>query len=218
MKHEKDICNLTAKEIKQVIKELKLFLYKNNIPKVSFKNKYGYVFYSREMNRKLFSLLDKSGFWDFHCTNRKKNICSLHQIVLYIHKGWKLFLYGYLCDSNETEIHHLDHDPSNNNISNLVYVTSQENKLLSDICRFTYNGYIKSESISPFGKRRDVSAFIQIIQKTVKATFERLGITSPTESAFAWLMSLPQKLGKEIVHCWQHLPLNTQLFVNSIFN
>lgn len=218
--HSKDSCPYTARQIKPSVYKIKDIIYnkENKIPIASFKNKFGYVFLPRYLNKKLFSLLDTSGFWLFHSSNKSQSICSLHQVILYIHKGYHLLLKGYTCDMSCCEIHHLDHDPSNNNKENLVYVSSQENKLMSDVCRFTYNGYIKSASINPFKKDNSKSRIINLIKKTVAATFSRFGLTAPTETSFNWLMSLPQDLGNKIVYTWQHLPHNTKLFINSIYN
>ena len=216
--YSKDACPYKASQLKPAIYELKDIFQneENKTPVNCFKSKHGYMFLTRSLNKKIFSLLDKSGFWLFHCSNKGQQICSLHQLRLYLHKGWQLLLRGYTCDMQCCEIHHLDHDPSNNHPSNLVYVTSQENKLLSDFCRMTYNGSIKNASINPFNYK-GTSRFIGIIKKTIKATYARLGLNAPEETVFAWLMNLPAKLGKEIVYAWQYLPSKTQSFIRSVY-
>jgi hypothetical protein len=223
LNHSKDACHLTPSSIRPSIKLIQNILndLDNNISLVTFTNDYGYVFLSRGQNKKLFSLLDTSGFWNFHCTNTKRKMCSLHQIVLYVWKGWNLFLKGYTCNFHACEIHHIDHDPSNNNLDNLVYVTSQENKLLSDICRFTYNGTVKSAAINPFGQGNRKSKFtriIKLIKVTFTRTFERLGLKTPPQSSFEWLLNLPQDLSHNIVSFWQSCPPSNKSFLDSVFS
>jgi HNH endonuclease len=79
----------------------------------------------------IFEILNKYYFFSFHCTNKGKR-CSVAQIRAYFSRnngGWKKALEGHCCQKGQTEIHHYDHNPSNNSPNNLEYVTPELNKL-----------------------------------------------------------------------------------------
>lgn len=107
--------------------------------------KNSYIYVTRQLNPTLFKLLDKVGFFKFHITNRKKQIVGVHQIVLFCSKGWKKLQFGLVCRAGATEVHHLDHNPQNNQPSNLWYVTPTENKVIAVIatscCQVHINPY-----------------------------------------------------------------------------
>jgi hypothetical protein len=100
----------------------------------SFKSKEGYVFITNvKENKDLFTLLSKVGFFMFHKTNKRKQIVGLHQIVLFIYKGFKSLMFNGCIKKGQTEIHHIDHNPSNNCHHNLEYTTPSNNKAIATI-------------------------------------------------------------------------------------
>lgn len=198
------VCTFKASDLKPKIKKLQHFLEHGTL--ASFSGQHGYKFLARALNRHLFSLLDDCGFWDFHSTNHQKMICSIHQVVLYAYKGYRYFLLGYTCPAGTYEIHHLDHDPSNNDLDNLVYVTPQENQILASITRMSYHSNARSAHIGTFGRRTPKTHFAKLARTTFIKTFNRLGFSVPSTSVADWLMTLPADLGSRLISFWLHLP------------
>lgn len=197
-------CPYRASELKPRIKMLQHAL--EALPIVTFAGRHGYKFLSRALNRHLFSILDNCGFWDFHSTNHQKMICSLHQVVLYAYKGYRYFLLGYTCPAGTYEIHHLDHDPSNNDLGNLVYVTPQENQILASITRMSYHSNAQSAHIGSFGRKHPLTHFAKLARSTFIRTFNRLGFSVPSTSIADWLFTLPAELGQTLIKYWLHIP------------
>ena len=138
----------------------------------------GYLFVTRKNNPQLFHYLDRYGFFKFHRSNTFKSIAGVHQVVLYLHRGWKLHYYSRrYCVRGKLECHHLDHVKHNNTPSNLWYVTPTENKVLADITQVClnkaqglYNGMAKFD-MDIINFHRDVSmSFPQLLVKTLIAT------------------------------------------------
>jgi hypothetical protein len=70
-------------------------------------------------------------FFDFHVSNNGFLITT-HQVVAYLFgSGRKAYRNGFVCRVGETEIHHRDSNPRNNNPGNLVYVSPNANKILA---------------------------------------------------------------------------------------
>jgi hypothetical protein len=141
----------------------------------SFKSKEGYIFLTRSKNKSLFMALNKLGFFNFHKTNRKKQIVCLHQIILFLYKGIKSVAMGGKCQKGQLEIHHIDHNPSNNNIHNLEYTTPINNKAISTIvsicCNmkasyYNYSIQFDLDKVLMFGP----SNFIPLLIKSIKAS------------------------------------------------
>lgn len=152
-------------QLKQIIKN-KEYTY--------FKSKEGYILLPKSKNKTLFSLLKKAGFFIFHKTNKGK-IVGVHQVVLFIYKGWKSLAFKGECIKGKTEIHHIDHNPSNNNHHNLEYTTPVNNKAIATIvnicCNSTssyYNSQVQFDldKVLMFGP----SNFIELLLKSIKAT------------------------------------------------
>jgi hypothetical protein len=144
-----------------------------------FKSKEGYKFITKSSNKKLFALLNKVGFFVFHKTNRKKVIVGLHQIVLYIYKGYRSMCLGGSIKKGQMEIHHIDHDPSNNSYTNLEYTTPHNNKAIAtiiNICCNTrasyYNGAVKFD-LDAVTLNYNVS-FCQLLVKSIRACSTKL--------------------------------------------
>lgn len=146
----------------------------------SFKSIEGYVFLTRRNNKSLFAKLNRLGFFKFHKTNRRKQIVSLHQITLFIYKGIKSIALGGECLKGKMEIHHIDHNPSNNNIHNLEYTTPINNKAIATIvnlcCNMPQAQYYPShvqfdlDQVLMFGP----SNFISLLLKSIKASSNKL--------------------------------------------
>lgn len=142
----------------------------------------GYTFLTRKDNPQLFRYLDRYGFFKFHRSNYKKLIVGYHQVALYLHRGWKLHYYGHrYCVKGQLEIHHLDHNPQNNEVSNLWYVTPTENKALATLTNVAFNkvvGYYKGQAkfnLDIINMYRDVSLnFPALLIKTLLATSDSL--------------------------------------------
>lgn len=139
---------------------------------------HGYQCLTRSQNRQLFKYLDRYGFFKFHRSNKTKQLVGVHQVVLYLHRGWKLFYYSErYCVQGQLEVHHLDHCKQNNHYSNLWYVTPTENKTLADITQVClnksqglYNGMAKFD-LDAINFYRDASmSFPKLLIKTLIAT------------------------------------------------
>jgi hypothetical protein len=216
--HSKSSCTLTAQELKHYIKSITAIL--SNKQYTSFEGTHGYLFLTRKSNQYLFSLLDCSGFFDFHCSNKRRCICSLHQIVLFAKVGFKLFLQGHTCPSGICEIHHLDHNPKNCSVNNLVYVTPQENQLLASITRMSYYSNAKLPYIGAFlsdTQKHKLTHFAKLCKLTFERTYSRLGFHTPDISLASWLLSLPSDLGKSLYKYWLHVPSFASSFYTQIY-
>jgi hypothetical protein len=100
----------------------------------------GYIYLHRSDNPQLFRYLDRFGFFKFHRSNKSKQLVAYHQVVLYLHVGWKRFYYGQqYCCKGMLEIHHLNHCTTDNDKDNLWYVTPTENKALATITEVCFN-------------------------------------------------------------------------------
>lgn len=122
---------------KTTINKIKFILKEKSYK--SFSSKHGYVFLTKKNNKTLFTLLSQVGFFTFHKSNRKKQIVGLHQVVLFVFKGFKSLTFGGKCLKGKTEIHHIDHNPSNNSHHNLEYTTPVNNKVISSIVSICCN-------------------------------------------------------------------------------
>lgn len=214
--HSDSSCHLSAQELKFWKRKAYEIVDTGNA--VCFEGNHGYLFLTRRCNKELFNYLDRCGFFDFHCTNNQKQICSYHQVVLFLHKGWKLFLKGFTCPCGTYEIHHLDHDPANNAVSNLVYVTPQENQILATITRMSYHSNAQTALIGAFNVKKKLTHFAQLLKLTFERTYSRLGFQIPDVSLASWLLSLPANLGKKLYQYWVKVPASVGSFYNSIYN
>lgn len=114
-------------------------------------------------------LLQLAGFFNFHTSNNGL-IYSVHQIICYLNRGWKLYVRGETCVKGELEVHHLDHDCKNNHPDNLVYVSPYENKLLSQVVQGGfYLGEVINRTLSMCKQE-----FKEIVRKTRTLTLARL--------------------------------------------
>lgn len=128
----------------------------------------GRIRYTKFKHKELFKLLALIGFFDYHQTNNGFIILN-SQVIFYIHKGWRDYREGGFMLKDESEIHHLDHNSSNDNPNNLVKVTPYENKMLATCVKGGfYLGKVIKEKIS------DITKFIKLITQTQVATISRL--------------------------------------------
>lgn len=124
--------------------------------------------YRNNRNRELFYLLTLLGFFDYHRSNRTRRIIYEHQVVHYLTTGWHAYKNGKFMLKDQQEIHHLDHDVTNNNPSNLVVVTPAENKLLANcLGGFNFSAVKDKADIRP--------DFFKLVLATIRATTRRLG-------------------------------------------
>lgn len=121
--------NLSCAHLKKILEKLKQTLPLSK----PFKSKQGYYYLTRKQNPDLFLLLKQSGFFLLHITNRRQAIVGYHQVVLFLHKGWKKLQFDIRIRKGQTEVHHIDHNPSNNSIENLAYTTPANNKAIATI-------------------------------------------------------------------------------------
>ena len=172
----------------------------------SFSNKEGYVLLLASDNPALFEAITDLAFFDFQSTNIERAIVGYHQVVLYLHRGIWAWRYksNKVIASGKTECHHLDSNPSNNNIDNLVYVTPQQNKLCANAVHSKYLGQVTSACIehwSDFGNSLMDTA--NLIRLTIIRTFQGMGIdTSDIPKAAYFFFRLPRYIGKEIIKHW----------------
>lgn len=178
--------------INNLLKTAKLFIPEDN----------SYIYVTRQLNPSLFKALDKVGFFKFHITNVKKQIAAVHQIVLFCFKGWKKLQFGLYCRAGQTEVHHLDHNPQNNDPSNLWYVTPTQNKVISDIttacCNVTIQPY-KAEVLFDLD-RIDLAGgdkpFYRVLVESLIATSNSVN----GQLLFNFIYSLPFKQAKQLAH------------------
>jgi hypothetical protein len=213
--HSKSSCHLTARELKLWKRKAQAHMHTGKV--YCFEGNHGYQFLTRKTNKQLFNYLDRCGFFEFHCTNTQRQICSLHQIVLYLHKGWELFLFGYTCPCGTYEIHHLDHDPRNCEPENLVYVTPQENQILASITKMSYHSNAQIPLIGAFNAKNKLTNFANILKLTFERTYSKLGFQVPDVSLASWLFSLPANLGKQLYKYWVKVPATVADFYNTIY-
>ena len=164
-----------------------------------FVTKYGYKILTRHKNKTLFSLLEKVGFFNFHITNRKKVMVGLHQVVLYIYKGYKAYHLKGIAPKGAIEVHHIDHNPSNNSVTNLEYTTPANNKAIATICSKCcksncgyYNSSIKFD-LDAVRLHHNVP-FIKLLAKSLIATGKQIR----KDLMKQFLLSLPFKQSKLI--------------------
>lgn len=131
-----------------------------------------YLRLARIKHKELFRKLSAIGFFSFHSTNNGYT-CYLHQITLYLATGWKLYRNeGQFCECGLKEIHHLDSDPTNNDPSNLTYITPHQNKALSVMSGTRYFGTVITEhSLHNF-------QLTWLFKQTMRRTFDRLALLS----------------------------------------
>lgn len=134
---------------------------------------------SRKQNSHLFKLLSIIGFFDYHISNNGYT-CYLYQINHFINggknldkSGWQDYRAGNFMQKDEWELHHLDHDCTNDSPSNLIKTTPYENKLLATCVKGGfYLGKVIKEKIS------DMTKFANLVTQTQIATLQRLAYES----------------------------------------
>jgi hypothetical protein len=145
----------------------------------TFSDKLGYVKLLQKDNIQLFVTLSRLSMFEFHLTNGGSS-CYLHQIILYLSVGWKLYRRGKFAEAGSIEVHHLDHDPSNNSPDNLWYVSPLENKLLAHNLAGAFN-LSRTNGRDPFRAVRNSARFVKLRILTAWKTLARLGMKS-----FVW--------------------------------
>lgn len=134
---------MNSKILKNKINQIKPLLKQAK----GFSNKHGYIFLPKSHNKKLFKLLNDIGFFKFHRTNIKKCIVGYHQVSLFLSKGWQILKFGGTCLKHKLEVHHIDHNPKNNDPLNLEYTTPSNNKAIAtiiDICTSSHASYFNA--------------------------------------------------------------------------
>lgn len=171
MKQNIKLKNLKLKlgKIKTLLKTARFFSSKNK-----------YKFLTANQNKELFKLLNQTGFFKLHYSNRKKQIVGFHQVVLFVFKGWKSLVFDTQIIKGQLEVHHLDHNPSNNHYSNLEYTTPENNKAIAtitSICCSTSAEYYNAEVKFELDKVQlfKGSNFCKLLIKSIKATSSNFG-------------------------------------------
>ena len=77
----------------------------------------------------------------------------LHQIVAFLSSGWKWLENGETAPKGEIEVHHLDHDPTNNEPDNLILLSNQDHKIVSEACSTEYLGKVLHPEPTPLNRR-----------------------------------------------------------------
>ena len=167
----------------------------------------GYMIVRRSKNPELFKALAKYHFFDFHCTNRRRQLVGVHQIVLYIYRGWARYYYAQTyCVKGHLEVHHLDHNKLNNDPKNLWYVTPTENKVLADITQVCLNksqslyyGMAKFDLDIIYFQRDTNMNFPDLLIQTLVATSQNF-IQQGWDFLQTLLDNLPFKQAKELLY------------------
>lgn len=189
---------------KKALSQLKEIIRNNQYE--YFKSQGGYKILTRNKNKEIFNLLDILGFFKFNKTNRRKSICGVHQIVCYLYKGIKSYQLDGTINKHETEVHHIDHDPSNNSHHNLEYTTPFNNKAIATIVNICCNSnahYYNSQVQYDLDKVRLFYnvPFCELLVKSIKASSKKLN-----KDLFKQLMfALPFKQAKYIYNTCKQL-------------
>lgn len=126
------------------------------------------VRYTKYQHKNLFNLLHLIGFFDYHQTNNGF-VITRYQVVYFLSQGWRDYRDGQFMLHLESEYHHLDHNPYNDILSNLVKVTPYENKLLATCVKSGfYINTVITEKISC------MTRFARLVTQTQIATLLRL--------------------------------------------
>lgn len=173
---------------------------------VVFHGRDGRLFLNRHHNTLIFQKLDEAGFFRFHCTNRKRKIVGVPQIVAFFTYGWKALKNGYDAREGQIEVHHIDGNVQNNSPENLVYLSKQDHLLVSAYSNTPRFGEVRSSNPTPFnrqgkpiesGHKRFLS---EIVARTVAAVAAaRTGKKVRVHFLRVWL-SLPKKLYNKILN------------------
>jgi hypothetical protein len=119
--------------------------------------------------------------FNFHITNSGKSV-YLYQIQAFIKKngGWKMVKEAIVCQKDQLEIHHLDHNTLNDQPGNLEYVSPELNKLATQFTKAALKGNV--EKVKELVVRKFQNKFVEldglkisfvsIIVKTILATKE----------------------------------------------
>ena len=170
-------------------------------------NANGYQYVLAKENKRLFQFLEQCRFFVFHCTNTKKEIAYVHQIVLYTDKrpgaGWRRERRGEVCCAGQMEVHHLDGDVTNNVYSNLWYVSPIENKLLAHA---TQNPEIINDPAKwvvhhggEGGEIRPLTQFKRLLELTLRRTMTRLGLDWDKQEVQKWWRGLPSNAAHQLL-------------------
>lgn len=170
-------------------------------------NASGYQYVLAKENKRLFDYLEQCRFFAFHCTNVRKEIAYVHQIVLYTDRrpaaGWRRERRGEVCRAGLMEVHHLDGDPSNNDYSNLWYVSPIENKLLAHA---TQNPEVIADPAqwvvhygTDSGDIRPLAQFTCLLELTLQRTMTRLGLDWAQEKVQRWWRGLPTDAARHLM-------------------
>lgn len=192
---------------KKLLNQLKELMTNNSYN--YFRSQGGYKILTRNKNKEIFCLLDKLGFFKFNKTNRRKSICGAHQIICYLYKGIKSFQLGGSINKHQTEVHHIDHNPSNNCHHNLEYTTPYNNKAIATIVNICcnsnasyYNNQVKYD-LDLVRLFYNVP-FCELLVKSIKASSKLLNKDLFKELLFA----LPFKQAKYIYNTCNTLMYN----------
>lgn len=125
---------------------------------------------SNHTTTKLKNLLNKIDFFAFNTSNSGEYRVGVSQIVAYIScGGYKVYKETRLTINKETyNCHHLSGDVTDNSASNLVYLSTDDHKLITEI----QNGYL------------DVSAWEPEETANIKTQFNRQGRPIKNHTAF----------------------------------
>lgn len=121
------IKQMTSQDIAETSDTIKYWLSLAKVKMVS-----GWHQVLKKDNKELFASLDNLGFFDFHTTNGGSS-AYIHQISLYLHKGYMDYLEGTQLYRGVTDVHHIDSDRGNNQHGNLRYTPSFLNSSMVSI-------------------------------------------------------------------------------------
>ena len=165
---------------------------------------------NRKDNPTLFFLLDIFCFFKYHVTNVTKQVCCVHQIRLFVTNpgtktdrncGWWSYTHGKTCSQGVQEVHHFNHRPSDNRVSNLTYCSPEEN-LTFTAALTGWGKKFMGRCASKFGR-----SFAQNFKQTIIETAKALGLDT---SDYSKLVSKVKKgllgeirktqVGEELTH------------------
>ncbi|MBE9176768.1 hypothetical protein IQ225_18230 [Synechocystis salina LEGE 06155] len=154
----------------------------------------GYLYI--EPDPELYEFLKHIGFLGFHETNHGEIIYK-HQLIKYLFgNGHKLYANGYYARKGEVEIHHLDNDPTNNEVDNLKYVSPQLNRYCSESLFLTYYGDpSETSSKIPEGQKEAE----KMLYLTLERYLKRYGVYCNDRPKLEELLKMFHHYGREYI-------------------
>lgn len=108
----------------------------------------GYVRLYKSNHPQLFINLTRLGFFDFNTSNDGSWVVGAHAVVAFMSYGWKALSKGITISKDTHQVHHLNNNPRDNNPNNLVYLTLQSHKIVSNVSKTNFVGSLSDDDMA----------------------------------------------------------------------